>query len=104
MALATKLTGEIERTLRLLFAINTQWEPDYKWLWFEQHRLQQKPERLVERVNEVFASEDAAHSIAVCFGLILDTLALVPPPHDVAVPMQRIREALQPNTLLRSTI
>ncbi len=99
MTLATKLIGEIERTLRVIFAINTQWEPDYKWLWFDQHRLQQKPERLVERVNEVFASEDAAHSIAVCFSLILDALALVPTPHDVSVPMQRVGEALQPHAV-----
>lgn len=101
MALTTKLIQEIERALRLVFAVNTQWEPDYKWLWFEQQRLQHTPDRLAERVNEVFETPDAAHSIRLCFDLILDILALVPAPHDVSVQVQRITEALQPNNLLR---
>ena len=34
MALAAKLIIEIERMLRLIFAVNKVWEPDYKWLLF----------------------------------------------------------------------
>lgn len=101
MALAEKLIVQVERMLRLAFAINKIWEPDYKWLQWEQHRLQHAPERLAERVNEVFAAEDAATSITLCFQLILDTLTLVPPPHDVTLHKERVTEALQLDNLLR---
>ena len=52
-------------------------------------------------MNEVFEATDAAHSVALCFDLILNILVLVPPPHNVSVHVQRITEVLQPDNLLR---
>ncbi len=101
MSVAARLIREVENLLRLLFALNRQWEPDYKWLGPESARLGRKPDRLVERVNEIFATPDAARSVQLCFELILDTLRLVPAPYDVTLQIGRVRKALVPDRLLQ---
>jgi hypothetical protein len=97
LALAGKLIQEVERCLRLLFAINQVWEPDYKWLAHEQQRLQLAPAGLVERVNAVFAAAEPDTRVHRCLDLIADALALVPAPYDVALQRQRIAEAHEPD-------
>jgi hypothetical protein len=92
--LAGRLSWEIEKVLRLLFAFNQQWEPEWKWLESESDRLKRRPERLVERIQAVVAGSDAEQRARGCLQLILDTLALVAETQDVALPIQRVQEAL----------
>ncbi len=103
VVLAYYLLREVESALRVLFASNRQWEPDWKWLAPESRRLTQMPRDLVARVNAVFALDDPVRSARGCLELILDILDLVPEQYDVGVQQARVREALQPEQLLRAT-
>jgi hypothetical protein len=62
---------EIERCLRLLFALNHQWESRPKWIAIDAAGLMHKPTDLVDKVR-AGAWRD----------LLADTLALLPPPYD----------------------
>jgi hypothetical protein len=54
LALAMDLLSDVQGILRLLFALNRQWEPDWKWIAALARRLQHKPDQLVERVGQCF--------------------------------------------------
>jgi predicted nucleotidyltransferase len=101
LALATKLIREVERVLRVVFAVNRQWEPDWKWLAPEQRRLTNAPTDFVERVNGIFSAVDAAESVSICLNLILDALELVPPSIDVMQQKRQVHAALYPERLLK---
>ncbi len=100
MALSGKLHTELERMLRLLFAINRQWEPDFKWIAHESDRLALKPPRLLERMDHVFAKASPIERTHLCLRLILDTLQLVPDTYDVAFARQQVEAALYPERLI----
>jgi len=70
--------------LRILFAINQQWEPDWKWLHVETEQLTIKPERLLESIDEIFTISQGEQRVARYLLLLRDVLALVPPQYDVA--------------------
>lgn len=92
--LAGRLLWEIEKVLRLLFAFNQQWGPEWKWLKFESGRLQHKPKQLVERIEAIVAGSDPEQRARRCLQLILDTLTLAAEVHDVVLPIQRVQEAM----------
>lgn len=96
LALAEDLAWEVKQMLRLLFAINRQWEPDWKWLAPQSQRLAHKPDRLVERVNDLFLLPDPGERVRACLQLILETLELVPPSYDMTRQKLLVREALHP--------
>lgn len=96
LALAESLAWETEQMLRLLFAVNRQWEPDWKWLAPQSRRLALTPERLVERVNSLFVLSAPEERVNACLQLILEALALVPSAYDMTRPITQVREALHP--------
>lgn len=107
MGLSGKLTVEVERCLRLLFAINRVWEPDYKWLFHEQRRLITSIPNLSERVNQIFQTSVPKQQVALCLQLIQDVLECVPQEYDMQRGRNKIGEArewekyaptLEPNT------
>ena len=100
MAMSGHLMWTIERALRILFAINHQWEPDYKWLHYEAERLEIKPAHLVERVNDCFMLPDLSERVLTCFQLLLDVLKLVPEPMDVSKEIVHVSAAMEPEQLL----
>lgn len=78
LRLREALVRDCHAVLRILFALNSLWEPDWKWLEHRARALEIKPNRLVERVNEVVETASSEEAIAGCCALIRDTLALVP--------------------------
>ena len=92
--LAEVLVRELHQLLRVLFAVNHQWEPEWKWIRQTTATLVLKPEHLMERIEAIWTSEDAAHRIAACFQLIYDTLALLPPEYDVLPALHAIHESI----------
>ncbi len=86
--------------MRILFAVNKQWEPDYKWLKFEEKRLTQKPDYLVERVNEVFMHPDLVERYKISIQLLIDALRLIPELFDVTKEINHLQEALEPEKLI----
>lgn len=100
MGLSGKLTQEVEPVLRLLFAINQQWEPDYKWLAFERERLRLTLPNLHDRVNAIFQADAPTESVRRCLQLIADVLELVPNRYDIAIQRERIAQTQQPEAYL----
>ena len=80
--------------LRLLFALNPRWEPDWKWLRQVTEGLERAPERLADRVEQAFTLPDPWARVRVNHELILDTLALLPPSPGVERAQQAIRATL----------
>ncbi len=90
-SLAERLLRDIYNILRILFALNRRWEPEWKWIEYVSANLAIKPGRLVERINEVFSVPLLKRNVAVCMQLICDTLLLVPPQYDVTRALNTIR-------------
>jgi hypothetical protein len=81
-----KLTGvlvsEVQRLLRVLFAANQQWEPEWKWISSITSTLAYQPDDLLERIEIICTEKDLAQRVRVCFQLIYDVLSLLPPEYD----------------------
>jgi len=92
--LAELLVRELHHLLRVLFAANHQWEPEWKWIRQTTTPLVLRPDHLMERIAEIFAEDTATHRIAVCFRLIYDTLVLLPSEYDVKQAIRTVRESL----------
>jgi hypothetical protein len=99
LALADRLTGYLERGLRILFALNRRWEPDYKWLASEAPRLTIKPGELVSRVNSALTFEHPRESVRTCLALLIDILTLASEEYDVSAAREQIKQALDENHL-----
>lgn len=95
VALAERLVWDAHNVLRVLHALNKQWEPDWKWIKMTVAALETKPDRLGERIDGIFASPQTERTVAHCLELILDTLALVPPPYNIGRARQTIEESLR---------
>jgi Domain of unknown function (DUF4037) len=99
LALADRLTGYLERGLRILFALNRRWEPDFKWLTSEAPRLTIKPGELVSRVNSALTFEHPRESVRTCLALLIDILTLASEEYDVSAAREQIKQALDENHL-----
>jgi hypothetical protein len=78
LALTERLTWDAYNLLRLLFALNRRWEPDWKWLRQVTGDLPIAPERLGERLEWVFEAPALEERVATSLALIRDALALAP--------------------------
>lgn len=92
--LAMRLLWDMENLLAVLYAINRTWQPDPKWTNLLVRDLPVRPDRLPERINAVFTLNDPRAGIVECFTLIVETLQLVPPPHDVSRALTSIQASL----------
>jgi hypothetical protein len=90
-----ELVRDLNRVFRINFAINRQWEPDWKWIEPASRTLTIKPMRLIGRTDEILSTPHLAQANVGCLELILETLALVPPPYDVTRPASIIAESLR---------
>jgi hypothetical protein len=94
MGLDEWLFADLQDGLRILFAINRQWEPDWKNLTVASTLLRQKPSQLVERVNSIFLSPHSVERVERLFRLLADILSLVPEPFDVSIAKKNIETSL----------
>lgn len=84
MGLNEWLSADLEDGLRILFAANRQWEPDWKSLTAASELLHQKPDRLCERVNAIYLTSQPEEQVELLLRLLADILALVPQPFDLS--------------------
>lgn len=89
------LLRELHNILRVLFAVNHRWEPEWKWISQTTASLVLKPDHPMERITAIFTEDAAPHRIAGCFQLIYDTLVLLPPEYDVMPALSAVRESLE---------
>jgi hypothetical protein len=78
LGLQAMLVEDVQAALRVLFAINHQWESGWKWLTPTSRTLAVQPDRLVERVDGIFAATDPRASVRLCLELVLEVLTLAP--------------------------
>ncbi len=95
LALHERLVRDTHNILRVLFALNRQWEPDWKWIRYATASLSIKPERLVERINEIFTLPELERCVTTCQKLIYDTLLLASHAYDVGRAISMIEESLR---------
>jgi predicted nucleotidyltransferase len=72
--LAKHVVDDLENVLRIVFALNRAWEPDWKRLPEIVAPLSVRPERLAERIEEALRGDD----IVSARELVRDTLSLAP--------------------------
>jgi len=94
------LSADLQDGLRILFAINRQWEPDWKNLDAASRLLTSTPKELVPRVNAILSAMDPERRVALAQQLILDILELVPSQYDVTEPVANMRASLQKHASL----
>lgn len=78
LALIQTMVLDVQRIIRILSALNKQWETDWKWTRHTFEDFTIKPQKLEERVNKILCMNNAEESIKECFNLIYDTLILIP--------------------------
>lgn len=95
LALAERLVWDVHDVLRLLYAVNRRWEPDWKWaLHLAEEDLALRPDRLGQRLAAIFTEVRGACAVHLCLQLMREALALVPPPHDVTAARGAVAEVL----------
>jgi hypothetical protein len=87
------LQADIQDALRVLFAINEAWEPDWKWLRHNLARLELVPERLGERIDSIFLALDPRQAVVEALRIIEDVLALAATRFDVSLQLENVKEA-----------
>lgn len=94
LPLETAIVEQLKRTLRILFAVNRLWEPQWKWIRQLVDSLDSKPPRLVERIDEALLAADSLGALRASLELTRDSLALVPAGIDVAGPRAGVERLL----------
>jgi hypothetical protein len=89
------LFADLQDGLRILFAANRQWEPDWKNLRATSKLLAQTPDQLTERINAIFLTQIPEERIELLLRLLLDILALVPKSYDISTARANIEASLQ---------
>jgi predicted nucleotidyltransferase len=74
LGLVMRLVEDLENVLRIVFALNRSWEPDWKRLPDLVALLAVKPDRLADRIDEALAQSD----ILAARTLVRDVLELAP--------------------------
>lgn len=95
LAVTSRLLADVHAVLRILFALNRQWEPDWKWLRHRAGELAIAPEQLVDRIDEIFFMADLVQAVDLCFKLVLDTLQLLPPDNKTARATEIVKDCLR---------
>lgn len=95
LGLTIWLTADVSDALRILFAVNQQWEMDWKHLRTVSQRLAVKPDKLADRVDKVFTVQQLAHRVKIAMQLILDVLELVPSSYDVTRAKTNFQRSLE---------
>ncbi len=97
LTLAEDLVREVQGALRLLFALNQEWEPGWKWIAALSARLTHQPDHLIERIAAIFGEAPAHERMRICTRLILDTLALLPPTPESERARLNLQQGLDAN-------
>jgi hypothetical protein len=90
LVLAQALVNTAEGILRIVFALNEEWEPGWKRLALRVEPLAVKPERLGERIDAAIRALDL-HALRT---LAAETLELAPPTEKTRLARERLLEPL----------
>lgn len=98
LSLTEWLAADVEDCLRIVFAINRVWEPDWKNLTPALALLRIKPPRLDTRISKIYSDDDLFARVRQSLELVLEVLSCVPSEIDVSLAKENILESLEQNT------
>jgi hypothetical protein len=78
LALLEWMVDDATRVARIVFALNRVWQPTLKRLEDRVAALDDKPERMAERIEEALTESDPRRALLVMIELQLETLSLAP--------------------------
>ncbi len=96
LALQRTIDNDLANALRILWTINRQWGPQLKWVRHSAPALKVKPERLVERIEEIL-TVPPDEAVIRELNLVLEVLTLVPPSIDVSKAVNNVNASLEAN-------
>lgn len=94
LAITERLVRDVHGILRILFALNRQWEPEWKWMKDVTPLLPLKPESFLDRLEAIFSTDPPVGRIAGCFQLMQETLELIPAAIDADQARLAVRQSL----------
>ena len=83
----------VDSILKVLFAYNRLWQPDFKWIAEESQRLNFQPPQLVERINALLSVADREATVFSMARLFDDTLQILADEFDVADMLEQLRNS-----------
>ena len=98
LALVEYLYHDAARVLRIVYALNREWQPTSKRLADRVRELPVKPERLAHRIEEALTERDPLRAMLVMSELQADTADLAPPGPNIDRARRWLREVI---TVLR---
>ncbi len=78
LALLEWMVDDATRVARIVFALNRVWQPTLKRLEDRVAALNDKPERMAERIEEALTEPDPRRALLIMIELQLETLSLAP--------------------------
>jgi predicted nucleotidyltransferase len=78
LALTQRLYEDAENVLRIVYAVNRAWEPDWKRLGARLAALEVQPERTAERIDEALLEPDGRRALRLTTELARDAVAVAP--------------------------
>ncbi|MFN2196215.1 MAG: GNAT family N-acetyltransferase, partial [Anaerolineales bacterium] len=94
LGLTEWLLADVQDGLRILFAVNHTWEPDWKQLAYAAARLEQAPDDLVRRINHIWQTAEPGQRVRQTLELLLEILYMVPESIDVGASILNIQQSL----------
>lgn len=94
IAVVAELLRDARSILRVVFAVNGLWEPEWKWLRLRTAELPAVPARLVDRLEQALVEPDAAAALRAMSELALETLSLVPEHLETGRAERSLRQAV----------
>jgi RimJ/RimL family protein N-acetyltransferase len=93
------LLADLKDAMRVLFAANRCWEPDWKNLALASDLLERKPARLIERVRAALVDPDLEKRVHLAQSLMLEILELAPAADEIGEACQNLRASLTAHPL-----
>jgi hypothetical protein len=90
--LSDRLMTDNINLIRLLFALNRQWEPDLKWLEVMLKRLENKPKNIENHLNKLIWNGNPSESLQQTLHLICQILQLLPKSKKIKKAIIEIQE------------
>lgn len=95
LALVERLLDDGARVLRIVYALNREWQPTSKRLADRVRVLPVRPERLAERIEEALTEPDPLRALLVMGELQADTVALAPDGPSVDRARRWLRDVIE---------
>jgi hypothetical protein len=90
----TMVTGDINQLLRIIFALNNSWEPNWKWALNYVNDLQIKPADLTLKIFQILR-EEPLQGVDLYYNLVLEVLELTKSVTNVEGQLSNVFEALK---------